>query len=804
MASQSNIGPDAKVKRSRMDKFIPRRSSTLSSSVGPTQPTPTTTPERTPAKSERTRMDKIMRRPSTSSTLSSSPPSKPLAEATPPKERSGLRKVLQRSNTSASSIGLSTSPTPLPESTLPKAAGSRIPRRTSTASIRAATAPSDTTEADGAKPERSRVDKLLRRSPSSSSSLAGVAPTGIPEPNGPKSERSRMDKILRRSPSSTSSLAISASPEAQDATPSKPESKRKRIASLIHRPDASSSDSISIAPTDADVQDGSPKPKRTRPGSVLRTLSAFSVKHKHGSSSSESLAVDTHTPPAVEQTSVEHKMLSPVAESPAVEQGHQGFASLPVSSEAVPPSISEVVPPVPLVAVVDPTPVEAPATAAPAVAPEVQAEISEPPPPVDEPAAPAAQLDLPPGLTEEPSSYDEPADASAPDATGDASEEVAEAVVAMPPSHEDTTVAGSLDNVVAEEPLIFDAPAIPQENVSLVQDSTFAAPDVPLEEAEQPVTATADVPAISVQPVASDDASARAESEVDGPNSSVEATKATSFVDAGAARETEPPQTQGDVPSVMSFEQFGWIMHHSPGESAPYFTLHGHDVVTDVDLRGDGAILSIYERLSCLDMPPADGWELWLLNTIGGFVPSPDHYLVNHDLRVVSSTPKSPRPTAAEREKYWEFVEKHPVHCARIISSEEIVAGTNDALTYEFVKWPVPPGSGSGADSVSDVPFNEDESDEFSRSLSSFGDPSTSTPEDMAVVAQNVAKVELRLCRWEQRMRESGRLGEERYDSPSGALMNLSPDAQRQMIPALSRVLGGSVGRSGAWGCSIQ
>ena len=49
-------------------------------------------------------------------------------------------------------------------------------------------------------------------------------------------------------------------------------------------------------------------------------------------------------------------------------------------------------------------------------------------------------------------------------------------------------------------------------------------------------------------------------------------------------------------------------------------------------------------------------------------------------------------------------------------------------------------------------------------------------------------------------MRESGRLGEVRIDMSADALTKLSPDAQRQIIPALSRVLGGS----GSWGCSIQ
>ncbi|KZV70671.1 hypothetical protein PENSPDRAFT_685245 [Peniophora sp. CONT] len=819
MATQSNAGPDTKSKRSRMDKLMPRRSSTLSSSLVPAPPANATS-ERTPIKSERTRMDKIMRRPSTSSTLASSPPTKALPESTPTKpERSTLSKVLRRSNDSTSSLGTSPPPNPLPES---KLAGSRLPRRTSSTSVRVAAAPTDASETDGAKPERSRVDKLLRRSPSSSSSLTGVAPTNIPEPSGAKSERSRMDKILRRSPSSSSSLAISASPEAQDTVTDKPESKRKRLGSLIRRHDASSSDSISIAPSDVGAEDGSPKPKRSRPGAVLRTLSALSVKQRHGapgSTSSESLVVDTNAPPPPAEPSGVHKMLSPVAESPAVGPG-QGLASL---ADGVPLNVSRETPPS---SQEDGAVAEVSDPAISSAAPDVPVEVSQEPLPieVDAPTT-AAQLDLPPGLTEELPAHNGSLVAAALGVVGADSHAVdyAPAVAASdspaddieppsldapaaPASHDAPTAEDSPVVIDAEGPaesFVFDGPAappVPQDNSPLSQDYIVTVPDVAAQDAGESETSDASAPSDIVQPVAS---SATDASDADVVDSSVGATKATSFVDAPAAREPESPQAVVETSaSSMSFDQFGWLIHQLPGEDTSYFTLRGHDIVTDVDLRREGAILGVYERLSCLDVPPPPGWELWLLDTIGGFVPAPDHYLVNHDLRVVSSTHASSRPTPVEREMYWEFVEKHPVHCAQIISSEEIVAGTNDALTWEFVKWPLPPGASVDADSDSDMPiFNDDENDEFSRSLSSMGaDPS---PEDMAVVTQNVAKVELRLCRWEQRMRESGRLGDERDDTRAGALV-LSPEAQRQMIPVLSRVLGGNVGRSGTWGCAIQ
>lgn len=548
----------------------------------------------------------------------------------------------------------------------------------------------------------------------------------------------------------------------------KPESKRKRIGSLLHRSDASSSDSISIAASDAGVEDGSPKPKRVRPGAVLRTLSALSVKRHAGSSSSESLAIDTHAPTPPAEVSSEHKLLSPVAESPAVEQGYQGL-SLPVLAESLPVNVSQEPPPVTTTSSTVPNtaPQAADAATSPAE-PEVVAEVSEEPLPVEQDAPVAVvQLYLPPGLEAEPHPRSDSNLAGSTDVagadvlhvadtSGDVDVEASNPIyVAEPPSPEapvapasrvDPTTSGSLDVVgtgdpaLAVESSVFDAPAVPPVSNGdgfIASEGIVAAADVPAEDVGEPALSDASAASVVVQPIPSDTDVTHG----DGVDSSVEDSAQATLLDdapahahAHAAHDPEPSQTHEKASSIMGFEQFGWLIHHLPGESTPYFTLHGHDVVTDLDLRRDGAILSVYERLSCLDMPPPEGWELWLLDTVGGFVPAPDHYLVNHDLRVVSSTPVSSKPTPAERkspspfdvqahadprigERYWEFVERHPVHCARIISSEEIVAGTNDALTWEFVKWPAPPGSGSDSDS-DDPLFNEDESEEFSRSLS--------------------------------------------------------------------------------------
>ncbi|KZV70670.1 hypothetical protein PENSPDRAFT_752338 [Peniophora sp. CONT] len=438
-----------------------------------------------------------------------------------------------------------------------------------------------------------------------------------------KSKRSRISRLLRRADSSSSSVGQTRSP---DASPERNNSKRSRVGTLFRHPGSSSS-SLSVA-SDAEPEDAATRAKRS---ALRRSLSALSSKARHGAShrsslDSEPLALDTRAASPGPDALAEHKMLSPVVESPIADSpgGPHIFSPMLVVSN----------------------------------------------PQQD---APSDSADVP---------------------------------VATPPAPNTT-------------------------NESTQAPSAEAETAAPVEESKPPVL------------IADEQSGSTVSSEASAPPAVREASSDESSVDAPRAPTLSNSSVMSDsdsnAPWEMEYEHLGWSMQELPGD-AVYFTHPAKGIVSDVDLRRDGAMREVFEFLAGPHVTPLPGWELWLRDT--GNLPSraSDYSFVNHELRLVSFTPQPTESTAAGQVLYWMYVEKHPAHCAPIILSEKMVSEAHDALTWEGEKM-LPSGNRI------DVPiFSQEERQQFSASLKSFNDNSTSA--EMTAVTRDVARILLR--QWQQ------------------------------------------------------
>ena len=102
----------------------------------------------------------------------------------------------------------------------------------------------------------------------------------------------------------------------------------------------------------------------------------------------------------------------------------------------------------------------------------------------------------------------------------------------------------------------------------------------------------------------------------------------------------------------LGFERLGWLAHVLP-DTTVYFTHPGLCIVTDVDLRKEGALRDISNYLGGPRVRPPPGWELWLRGIGKLSVRVPDHFFVHHEKRwvvPVSYEPEPAEPSVPERE----------------------------------------------------------------------------------------------------------------------------------------------------------
>ncbi|VDC04132.1 unnamed protein product [Peniophora sp. CBMAI 1063] len=228
----------------------------------------------------------------------------------------------------------------------------------------------------------------------------------------------------------------------------------------------------------------------------------------------------------------------------------------------------------------------------------------------------------------------------------------------------------------------------------------------------------------------------------------------------------------GAAPSVdLTFERLGWLMHVLP-DTTVYFTHPGLRIVTDIDLRLEGAMRDVSRYLGGPRVRPPAGWELWLRSA--GIIPvrAPEHSFVHHENRIVvpvSYEPEAIEPSVEEmitlQAIYWRYIEKHPAH---LVLSPTTSAEATDILTWAYTDRLLPPEARERI-----PPFSQDECHELSSILRSLD--ANPSPNHMAIRTRVIAKIMLRVCRWKQ-----GQVSTREYESAPHSLSNVQPSFVRR------------------------
>ncbi|KZV70288.1 hypothetical protein PENSPDRAFT_579612 [Peniophora sp. CONT] len=236
------------------------------------------------------------------------------------------------------------------------------------------------------------------------------------------------------------------------------------------------------------------------------------------------------------------------------------------------------------------------------------------------------------------------------------------------------------------------------------------------------------------------------------------------------------------MPSIdLGFERLGWLMHVLP-DTTVYFTHPGLCIVTDIDLRTEGAMRDVSRYLGGPRVRPPAGWELWLRSTGKLSARAPDHFFVHHEKRMVvpvSYEPEPIEPSATERTSlpdldavltlqasYWTYIEKHPAH---VVLSPTTAAEATDILTWAYTDRLLPPEARERI-----PPFSQDECHELSAILRSLDvNPS---PNHVSIQTRVIAKIMLRICRWKQ-----GQVSVDNYGGHHSSRFDVRPSFVRRV-----------------------